>query len=853
MKTAPAKPRRVKSRIGDNRAGELALIQEKLAAAHATGRITIWPLDSYTEETPEMRKAYPVMLRSPIVKSALLQKIFAVCSLDLQVSPATSEPRDKEIADFVHYAFTTAFGGSDINADKLPVAPTNGELVKIGESILLPGLTTGKSICNKVFFSEPWQRGRFKGKRFLRDVKAKEFADFEQDDFKNITGVFSTRSSDEDYNAIYSPEDFVCFRFLPLYEGSGMSDLRSVYGYWQRLDTLLNIWIVHLEKFLSPHLLVQYKPGRTATQITALEADVRKAKSLHYTMVPDDVVIEALQFAQRGEAEMEKACRYYEEKIALGVAGAYLQMMTAGGKGEMRGDSETQKSTSELFIWHLAALLTSIMNKQLTPSLVRENYIDADFPILSLGGVNWAELLKSLEIEKKAQEMGANLSRRAFMTKYSLQEAENAADVLTPVPMFGSLGGFPGTSPGGGFPPPGGSSEALALSGDIQSTALNGAQITSLLAVTDKVVSGELTPAAAVAILQQAFPTMEPAKIADLIRKVQMGRAPASPDAAGFFAERPGEAATVADIVEDRAEVSAAGADTAAAVQLLSAANGEGVQTMAEIAESALTRWLGKGPEALLRAKHFFDDDETDRLAQQLVKVNGTAELLGRARIRLRQQEAIANRGNRKFSEHRTAGFLRIFAEPVRPLTPADALEYFRGLVPQLGTDPERFGRRLERHAFTMAEASDHRTLGVVQDIITRRMETGLAVRAAKDDIDDILAAAGVHPRNPQYSEMVLRTNMMDNYNTGRERELANEDVQETFPVWMYGNPRDTRSRDHHADKDGLYFSSKVPFTAVRGTDAGDVCNCRCIPIEIDKWEWQALQQSGKRITRWAA
>lgn len=70
---------------------------------------------------------------------------------------------------------------------------------------------------------------------------------------------------------------------------------------------------------------------------------------------------------------------------------------------------------------------------------------------------------------------------------------------------------------------PGDTADALALAGDLQASALNGAQITSLLAVTDKVAAGSLTPDAAIAILTQAFPTMDPAKIAELVNKIKVG------------------------------------------------------------------------------------------------------------------------------------------------------------------------------------------------------------------------------------------------------------------------------------------------------------------------------------------
>lgn len=56
--------------------------------------------------------------------------------------------------------------------------------------------------------------------------------------------------------------------------------------------------------------------------------------------------------------------------------------------------------------------------------------------------------------------------------------------------------------------------------GDVQSTALNGAQITSLLLLTDKVAAGQYTAEAGAAILQASFPLMDKALIATMIREL---------------------------------------------------------------------------------------------------------------------------------------------------------------------------------------------------------------------------------------------------------------------------------------------------------------------------------------------
>ena len=94
--------------------------------------------------------------------------------------------------------------------------------------------------------------------------------------------------------------------------------------------------------------------------------------------------------------------------------------------------------------------------------------------------------------------------------------------------------------------------------------------------------------------------------------------------------------------------------------------------------------------------------------------------------------------------------------------------------------------------------------------------------------------------------ELVFRTNSMDAYNQASQEELtATADV---FPVWMYSNPHDSRSRPEHKARDGQYYPSTVPFTQVMGTEPGDVINCRCTMIPITRRKWAKLRAEGKRI-----
>jgi HK97 family phage portal protein len=64
--------------------------------------------------------------------------------------------------------------------------------------------------------------------------------------------------------------------------------------------------------------------------------------------------------------------------------------------------------------------------------------------------------------------------------------------------------------------------EAAASAADLQGTALNGAQITALLQITEQVANGDLSPNAAKSLIALSFPLMGEAKIASLVDAIEV-------------------------------------------------------------------------------------------------------------------------------------------------------------------------------------------------------------------------------------------------------------------------------------------------------------------------------------------
>ena len=268
-------------------------------------------------------------------------------------------------------------------------------------------------------------------------------------------------------------------------------------------------------------------------------------------------------------------------------------------------------------------------------------------------------------------------------------------------------------------------------------------------------------------------------------------------------------------------DVAIAGKDGEKANMLLSHAQKDVSRMFAEKCKSAVERLLAE-PDHGRNASVLFSDEELSEIASGLGRVVATADLLGRARIQKHAELADARATRTDFAESDDDDPFHDFAEPIPPLSPDRAIEYVRQRVPHVDPGPDRYGRRLDRHAITLAIASDEVLLDKIKKAVVDELEGG---GDATPDIASILDAAGVSHNRPQFPELIARTNAMLAYNQGSTDEMASPEMQERFPAFEYSGILDSRTGDDHRPKIGKYYPSSVQFTEVRGER---VYNCRC-------------------------
>lgn len=499
--------------------------------AGLAGQIRFLPFqESVTGETPAQRKAYRVMFKDPTVKAAILDKVLSVAALDLSVNPGDEGPRDKDAADLGLHVINRTAGG-EYGLTGLPA---------IVESVILPGLIDGFSVCEKVWDVE--SHGKWSGKAILKWLKAKDTdrdLNLEVDNHNNITAIIGIGINSSNR---WPPQAFVIWKHLSVFDNpGGMSDLRAAYkAYWIR-DVAWKLRAIHLEKYTSPMLKGTYTDA--GTQKAELEEALERAKAATWISVPQGALVEAFEISQKGTADFKAAIDDLNHEIFLGISGAVLQALE-GSTTDGRGNSQVHKSTADIRKWHIRACVESVINSQILPDAIDLNMVGVSYPMASLGGVNDSEMQTSLAVDVGlSRDLQLPLSRKDLYKRYGRPEPLDTNDTLEPAAQPGTVP-FPGLdgagTDGAGTPAPNaapGQAAAPAGDGNVQDAALNGAQIASLLEVITTITSGQVTPEAGRAILGASFPLISAQVLDEIVSTLRVN--PQAPQP-GVTAAEPG-------------------------------------------------------------------------------------------------------------------------------------------------------------------------------------------------------------------------------------------------------------------------------------------------------------------------
>ena len=297
-----------------------------------------------------------------------------------------------------------------------------------------------------------------------------------------------------------------------------------------------------------------------------------------------------------------------------------------------------------------------------------------------------------------------------------------------------------------------------------------------------------------------------------------------------------------AEPLDGPGEFALAGKDGRRVGELLRAAERRGREAFARLTEQAVRRLLADPQPAT--APVLFSDEELNELKRVIAATTSTADLLGRARVQrlaanAREQESVG-----RFAEPDFDAF-SVFDDSPDVDSPEAAVDWFRTRVNTLDLHPERYAPRAYRQAAIVATAADEVLLQRIKDVIAKKLATG---QGGPADVQELLDAAGVSTRNPNYADAVVRTSLTTSYMEGQAAELSTPTMQDMFPCWVWHTIVDGRERDTHRSRDGKYYPSTARFTDVRGHSPEETINCRCSCSPVSRAEWERLQRQGVRL-----
>lgn len=319
---------------------------------------------------------YDQMQKDAQVQACLTIKKLAVLSRGWEVHPASDEPNDREVADFVRFTLEDMRGSVlDVLFNTLDALAKGFSLMEINWKLI--------------------DRAPHEGRVGLASIKSKDpstFA-FDMDEFLNVkslkrTGDVSGLKS-RNTGCDLPPGKFVVYSYMPRYESPyGTSDLRAAYKHYWSKDVLTRFLNLYLEKYGSPTAKGSYKRGTPRAAQEELLKVLDKIQQETAIVIPDDVQIELLEAQRGGEAGYLSALEFHDKQISK----AILCQTLMTDEGTRVGSFALAKVHMDVLKMCLKKLKRdleeSVMLEQVIRRLVDYNFTVASYPTFSLGPID---------------------------------------------------------------------------------------------------------------------------------------------------------------------------------------------------------------------------------------------------------------------------------------------------------------------------------------------------------------------------------------------------------------------------------------------------------------------------------
>lgn len=383
-------------------------------------------------------REYKAMKNDDAVKAALAFKKILVYGRAYDLDPATDDEKDKDVADFVTWAFKRA---------KIK------RVVKEMLTALDFGFSAGEIL---------WEYALYKGKPCitLKGVKFRdpESIEFNLDKHGNIVGVVQKDTNFGPYEIELPFSKILHYAHQgELGNVYGVSDLRSVYKNWWAKKFLVNFWNVYLERLGSPTLLMKYPKGASAKLQSTLREILSDLGNRAEILVPDGVAVDVLESTRAGQATYAEALSYHDAAIAKGIL---VPALLGFGEKQTRGaDSQSRLQLRTLFkvTDEIGQECSEIIQERIIKQLVDLNYDVTEYPELiwqSYGEYEATEIADVIRLLHNAGMIDPDQEDinyvRSIVGLPVRGRKDDEDEVLRPLPAPQGTGLNPPTSPTSG-------------------------------------------------------------------------------------------------------------------------------------------------------------------------------------------------------------------------------------------------------------------------------------------------------------------------------------------------------------------------------------------------------------------
>ncbi|MGI6295473.1 MAG: phage portal protein family protein [Armatimonadota bacterium] len=323
---------------------------------------------------------YDQMQRDAQVQACLTIKKLAVLSHGWEVHPASSEPRDVEIADFVRFA----------------LVDMRGSILNVLYNVL-DALAKGFSVLEINYHI--FEDGPHKGRVGIASIKAKDpsIFSFDTDEFLNVRSL--KRTGPGPSQQVLPSDKFVVYSHMPRYESPyGTSDLRAAHKHYWSKDVLTRFMNLYLEKHGSPTAKGSYKRGTPKQAQEELLRVLDKIQQQTAIVIPDDVKVELLEAGRSGEAGYLQAIEWHDKQISRAILCQTL-MTDEGVRVGSYALAKVHLDVLKMCLHKLKRdLEEAVMREQVIKRLVDFNFSAKSYPTFSLGPLEDADVAQLTEV-----------------------------------------------------------------------------------------------------------------------------------------------------------------------------------------------------------------------------------------------------------------------------------------------------------------------------------------------------------------------------------------------------------------------------------------------------------------------